>query len=43
MNLIVELEIPADALRLSATSRTCRASKATVISITDIEGRPAGD
>ena len=41
--LIVELEIPADALRSSATSRKCRASKATVVSITDIEGDPAGD
>ena len=41
--LIVELEIPADALRSSATSRKCRASKATVLSITDIEGNPAGD
>ena len=41
--LIVELEIPADALRSSATSRKCRASKATVVSITDIEGNPAGD
>ena len=42
-NLIVELEIPYDALRSSATSRTCRASKAKVISITDLAGRPAGD
>ena len=42
-NLIVELEIPYDALRSSATSRKCRASKARVISITDLEGRPAGD
>ena len=42
-NLIVELEIPYDALRSSATSRKCRASKAKVISITDLEGRPAGD
>ena len=41
--LIVELEIPADALRSSATSRKCRASKAIVLSITDIEGNPAGD
>ena len=41
--LIVELEIPADAMRSSATSRKCRASKATVVSITDIEGNPAGD
>ena len=41
--LIVELEIPADAMRSSATSRKCRASKAIVLSITDIEGNPAGD
>ena len=40
--LIVELEIPADALRSSATSRKCRASKANVISITDKDGNPAG-
>lgn len=37
--LIVELEIPADALRSSATSRKCRASKAKVISITDADGK----
>ena len=42
-DLIVELEIPADAMRSSATSRKCRASKAIVLSITDIEGNPAGD
>ena len=41
--LIVELEIPADALRSSATSRKCRASKAKVISITDKDGNPAGE
>jgi hypothetical protein len=35
---IVELLIPADAKRSSATSRKCRASKATVISITTIDG-----
>ncbi len=40
-NLIVKLEIPADAKRSSATSRKCRASKAKVISITDKEGNPA--
>ena len=40
--LIIELKIPADALRSSATSRKCRASKATVISITDAAGNPAG-
>ena len=42
-DLIVELEIPADAMRSSATSRKCRASKARVISITDNDGNPAGD
>ena len=42
-DLIVELEIPADAMRTSATSRKCRASKARVISITDVRGNPAGD
>ena len=41
--LIIELEIPADALRSSATTRKCRASKARVISITDILGDLAGD
>lgn len=41
--LIVQLEIPADALRSSATSRKCRASKAFVVSITDMDGNPAGD
>lgn len=40
---IVELEIPADALRSSATGRKCRASKAKVISITNYDGTPAGD
>ena len=40
--LVVELEIPADARRSSATSRKCRASKAKVLSITDINGNPAG-
>ena len=41
--LVVELEIPADARRSSATSRKCRASKAKVLSITDINGTPGGD
>ena len=36
--LIAELEIPADAIRSSATSRKCRASKAYVVSITDVDG-----
>ena len=35
---IVELEIPEDALRSSATTRKCRASKAKVISITSVDG-----
>lgn len=38
---IVELEVPADALRCSATSRKCRCSHAKVISITNIDGSPA--
>ena len=37
-NFIVELLIPADAKRSSATSRKCRASKAQVISITHMDG-----
>ena len=40
---IVELIIPADAKRSSATSRKCRASKATVVSITDVNGNPCGN
>ena len=36
--LIVCLEIPADAKRLSATGRKCRCDKAKVLSITDLEG-----
>lgn len=40
--MIVKLEIPADAKRSSATSRKCRASKATVISITKSNGEDAG-
>jgi len=35
---IIELEIPADALRCSATSRKCRCSKAKVLSFTTYEG-----
>lgn len=35
---IVKLEIPADAKRTSGTDRKCRASKARVIKITDLEG-----
>ena len=37
-DLIVELEIPEDALRSSATTRKCRCSKAKVISITNLDG-----
>ena len=40
---IVELRIPADAKRSSSNGRKCRASKAVVISITTIEGDPAGN
>ena len=36
--MIVELEIPSDALRSSATTRKCRCSKAKVISITNLDG-----
>ena len=35
--LIVELEIPEDALRSSATTRKCRCSKAKVLSITNLD------
>ena len=38
---IVELEIPEDADRSSATSRKCRCSKAKVLSITNLDGSPA--
>ena len=40
-NIIVELEIPADALRSSATSRKCRCSKAKVIAFTNLDGSEA--
>ena len=36
--LIIELEIPSDALRSSATTKKCRCSKAKVISITNLDG-----
>ena len=39
--LIIELEIPSDALRSSATTRKCRCSKAKVISITNPDGSPS--
>ena len=38
---IVELLIPADAKRSSATTRKCRASYAKVLSITTLDGEPA--
>ena len=38
IEVIVELEIPADAKRSSATSRKCRCDKAKVLSITDLSG-----
>ena len=41
MECIVELEIPTDALRSSATSRKCRCSKAKVLSITNLDGTAA--
>lgn len=37
-DLIVELEIPEDALRSSATTRKCRCSKANMLSITNLDG-----
>ena len=40
---IVELLIPADAKRSSATSRKCRASKAVVVSITTLNGNPCAE
>ena len=36
--VIVQLEIPEDAKRLSATGRKCRCDKAKVLSITDTDG-----
>ena len=40
-NYIVELEVPAYALRSSATHRKCRCSHAKVVSITNIDGSVA--
>ena len=40
-NYIVELEVPADALRSSASSRKCRCSHAKVISFTNLDGTAA--
>lgn len=37
--LIVELRVPAKALRSSATSRKCRVSEAKVVSITSLDGK----
>ena len=39
---IVELKIPSDAKRSSATSRTCRCNKAKVVSITNLDGSQSG-
>ena len=39
VRVIIELRIPKDAKRSSATSRKCRASKAEVLSITSIDGK----
>ena len=39
---IVELKIPDDAKRSSATSRMCRCNKAKVVSITNLDGSPSG-
>lgn len=40
---IVKLRIPPDAKRSSATDRKCRANKAVVVSITELDGTPAGN
>ena len=40
---IVELKITADAKRSSATSRKCRASKAQVLRILEIDGKESGE
>lgn len=39
-NCIVELQVPADALRSSATTRKCRVSKAKVIAVYRMDGTP---
>ena len=39
---IVELLIPEDAKRSSATSRKCRCNKAKVVAITDLDGNDTG-
>ena len=38
IQVIVKLEIPAEAKRSSATNRKCRCNKAKVLSITDLQG-----
>ena len=38
VSVIIELEIPAEAKRSSATNRKCRCNKAKVLSITDFSG-----
>ena len=40
-NYIVELEVPSDALRSSASSRKCRCSHAKVVAFTNLDGSPA--
>ena len=39
---IIELDIPSEALRSSATTRVCRTNKAKVISITNLNGGESG-
>lgn len=41
-DVIVELEIPADARRSSATGRKCRCDKAKVVSVTTLDGVAVG-
>ena len=41
-DVIVELEIPADARRSSATGRKCRCDKAKVLSVTTLDGAAVG-
>ena len=42
MGLIVKLEIPEDARRLSGTGRKCRCDKAKVLEIQMADGSPSG-
>lgn len=39
---IIQLEVPEDAKRLSATGRKCRCNRAKVLAIQNIDGTPAG-